>query len=505
MCMNYLSYAAKVAVFLTAAFMALPLMAQNQTSDLSPILSSSDLPFEVRLDLYKDCQGRNVLIPGGIQSYVWADLSNGNILLLAGRTGGVHGFDTVNVNNNFPPQQQNKNVFVVDVHQGVVYSRSLEDPDAGLTQDQIDSLSVTGAESVRVKNKLYMIGGYGYRNLIQDYTTFDLLTVMNINKVADWVMYPEKGVKLSQLIKQVSDPQLRVNGGWLYRTSEKNPFLIVFGQDFEGAYFSVDAVQIYTEEVRRFSVCDDGEDLVVHFLPASEKSGNYRRRDLNVVPIITGFKHNRSPLYALVALSGVFTEQGGAWTVPVSITGEGVPAMPNPNDPLTFKQGMNNYACPFLSLYSKNERASYHVLFGGITFEYFQNGQLLSDYEFPFTNEITTVKVDSEGVFTQHLMPSQYPVILSTEAHAGNRLLFGASGDFVPDRRLKKLQYDLGIFKLDKIKEPTVLGLIVGGIQSTLPNTNSQSDSSASGYIFKVTLIPRKQSEESSEVARSSP
>ena len=35
-----------------------------------------------------------------------------------------------------------------------------------------------------------------------------------------------------------------------------------------------------------------------------------------------------------------------------------------------------------------------------------------------------------------------------------------------------------------------VVGYIVGGIQSTLPNTNVESDSAASPYIFTVTLVP---------------
>jgi hypothetical protein len=35
-----------------------------------------------------------------------------------------------------------------------------------------------------------------------------------------------------------------------------------------------------------------------------------------------------------------------------------------------------------------------------------------------------------------------------------------------------------------------VVGFIVGGIQSTLPNTTAESDSAASPYIFTVTLVP---------------
>ena len=39
-------------------------------------------------------------------------------------------------------------------------------------------------------------------------------------------------------------------------------------------------------------------------------------------------------------------------------------------------------------------------------------------------------------------------------------------------------------------RAPVAVGYIVGGIQSTLPNTNTTSDSAASPYVFTVTLVP---------------
>jgi hypothetical protein len=51
--------------------------------------------------------------------------------------------------------------------------------------------------------------------------------------------------------------------------------------------------------------------------------------------------------------------------------------------------------------------------------------------------------------------------------------------------------YSNGVLNLAKIKHPTIIGYIMGGIQSTLPNTDFQSDSAASPYVFKVVLTPR--------------
>jgi hypothetical protein len=51
--------------------------------------------------------------------------------------------------------------------------------------------------------------------------------------------------------------------------------------------------------------------------------------------------------------------------------------------------------------------------------------------------------------------------------------------------------YKNGVLKFDKLgTNSLVVGYIVGGIQSTLPDTNQESDSAASPYIFKVTLVP---------------
>ncbi len=54
-------------------------------------------------------------------------------------------------------------------------------------------------------------------------------------------------------------------------------------------------------------------------------------------------------------------------------------------------------------------------------------------------------------------------------------------------------KYPNGVLKYDRLgTNPVVVGYIVGGIESTLPNTNAESDSGASPYIFTVTLVPTR-------------
>lgn len=163
--------------------------------------------------------------------------------------------------------------------------------------------------------------------------------------------------------------------------------------------------------------------------------------------------------------------------------------MANPTNVATFKQGMNNWTCPTLELFSRKEGNSYTVLMGGISFGFFSSGVFETDAELPFINQVTAIKRDRLGVFSQYLMNAEYPVILSTGSNPGNQLLFGASATLIPVDGLPT--YKNGVLKYDVLGNgPVVVGYIVGGIQSTLPNTNFNSDSAASPYIFKVTLSP---------------
>ncbi len=112
----------------------------------------------------------------------------------------------------------------------------------------------------------------------------------------------------------------------------------------------------------------------------------------------------------------------------------------------------------------------------------------MTDSEFPFTNQITAVRRRPDGTYEQILLPVEFPTIVSTQSNPGNTLLFGAGARFIIEPNLPIFSND--VLDLGSIKKATVIGHIVGGIQSTLPNTNVASDSAASPYIFKVTIAP---------------
>lgn len=450
----------------------------NQTPDITPVIVDGTLPYQVVIEQ------ENFTLPSGIHSYVSAIYKN-QWLLLAGRTNGLHNFN--NDNNNFPPSAQNTTVFVVDPETGSVFTKSLTDPSSGLTQAQIDTLSVTSPQFYQTGNTLYITGGYGVDTANGTFGTKPVLTAIDIKGLIHWVTSPSNGETAAQYINQLIDPIFQVTGGYMQQ-SNKNLTLLMFGQNFIG-YYLPGSNGIYTEQVRRFKIHDSGKNLSVHIKdPAPEiRNPDYRRRDLNIVPVMHDLYG--TPLPATIAFSGVFTLSGGAWTVPVLIDYWGNSTMSDPADPSTFKQAMNNYACAFMSSYSNNTKTSYVTLFGGISFGFFTNGVFSTDSELPFINQITTITLDKNGNYAQYLMDNEYPVILSTGSNPGNQLLFGAAAKFFPASDVPS--FDNGVFELDKLgKEPLLVGYIVGGIMSTLPNTNTGSDSAASPYIFRVTLQP---------------
>lgn len=444
----------------------------NQTPTVNPILPNSQLPFSISLE------EASFSLPQGLQSYVYGVYKH-KLLFLTGLNQGKHSFRT----------GQNTTAFVIDLKNGKEYSRSLLDPASGLSQLQIELLSVANAQGLQKKHTLYITGGYGIDTATGMFTTKNCLTAIDIKGMIDWVTHPQSSKQLAPHIRQIFDDTFKVAGGAMGE-GKNGMVLLMFGADTEGSVSPTNN-PIYTEQVRRFFIHDDGKELsacIKKPIPLNPNP-NFRRRDLNIVPIIQ--KHCKKLRSAFVALSGVFTLSNGIWTVPVLIDHNGTPSMPDPNDPTTFKQGMNNYECATAELYSQTSDDMYVILFGGISYEYNQNGIFIQDPTFPFINQITTIKIDKQGIFNQYLMDAEFPLILSTDVNPSNPLYFGADAKFFPAVEIPRINDR--ILSLDSIShKKQVIGYIIGGIQNTVPDTTKPTDSSASSYIFKVFLKKEK-------------
>lgn len=442
--------------------------AQNQTDTVTPVISEDSLPFTLRIE------EAPFSLPTALQTYCKATY-NGKWVLIAGRTNGLHSF--LNVGNNFPPLFQNTTVFVIDPQSGLASSRDLSTSD--LTQFQIDTLSVTAGQFFQKGGTLYIVGGYGINTATGLMGTMNTLSAINLEGLMQWV----SGAKptLKSFIRQVAHPLLQVTGGNLVQDNDHTPFLLTFGQNFDGLYLPGSNGN-YTQQVRQFWLVDEGKTLRILPNNSTTTSPDYRRRDLNIVPILSDNKQ------AYLALSGVFTLTKGIWTVPVTISPEGESFQPDPLHPNTFKQAMNQYICPTFGLYSTKTQEMFIVLPGGLSYGFFSGGVFQTNDKVPFVNQVTTIRIKNNN-YSQHLMNSEYPVIYSTGSNPGNQLLFGASSRFFLNEAVAT--YRNGVIQLDTIKTPTVVGYIVGGIMSTLPSTFSPTDTTASPYIFEVTIVPK--------------
>jgi hypothetical protein len=371
-------------------------------------------------------------------------------------------------------------VWVVDIANRQTWRRSLTEAASGLNASQIASLSPANTQFYQSGDTLYITGGYGL-DANDNFVTFDTLSAIDVPTLGDWVIH---GVgTAAAAVRQVSDPLVRVTGGGMYGIDGR--MHLVFGQDFQGPYHPA-SNGIYTQQVRSFDIVDDGTNLSLANATSSTPQAAYRRRDLNVFPVMR--PSESGPESGLVALSGVFTPTNGAWTVPVEIDANGNPTMADPAAGDTFKQGFNGYHSAKLGLYSTSSGEMHEVLFGGISMQYQEEdtGLVKFDPNFPFVNDITAVRIDADGDFSQHHL-GYFPEITDL---AGNRIRFGANAEFLPLTGVSMLEN--GIIDLDAISQQTKLGYIFGGLAANAPHTRTSVTtlSSASNRVFEVILIP---------------
>lgn len=436
--------------------------AQNQTSDVTAI-QTSGLDYSIGLQV-ADMGAADLPT---LQSYAVGSY-NGEWIFVAGRTNGLHKFTNDGL-VNFPPAFQNTDIWVVDPTTQQTWSRSLTTSDLSATA--INSLSATATEFTQNGNTLYVAGGYLYAS--GTFTTYSTLTALDLPGVVDWVKTGSSS--LASEVRQTSDPTLQVTGGRMRQVNGTT--FLAFGQDFEGPYTS-GANGTYTEQVRQFTIQDSGGNLSINNISASTADDNFRRRDMNIVPIVTA--GTGGP--ALVALSGVFTTAGGAWTVPVEISADGTPVMADPSNPLTFKQGMNNYAAPTMVLYSQSRDQNNIVVLGGISLQTYESGTFVTDNNMPFTSQATAIVRDADGMYSQYYLGDVYPDII--DAHTGNPLLFGAGAEFLPNPNLALIN---GAIDLDALTSETLLGYVFGGIAAEQANFGATA---ASNELFEVWYTP---------------
>ena len=433
-----------------------PSQAAPDTSPTPVVATSQNLAYSLRIDPV------TILGAPSIQSAVDAQ-ADGKWLLFGGRTNGLHDFDPSG-DVNFPARFQNPDITVIDPATGQVWTKSWAS--TGLPASVTTPLSSTNQEFTQVGDRLYAVGGYSKDAATGQYTTYDTLTAMSVRGVIHAVI---GGGDVASQIRQIRDPRLRVTGGQMATIGARTS--LVFGQDFEGGYngSNADFVQIYTDEVRSFRIVDRPSSLTIAGYQALRDPVQFRRRDYSLATSITPGGGQQ-----LTAFGGVFTPSGNASRNPIAIGAGGKARVDS-----AYQQFFSQYNAPTIPLFDARTRAMSTVFFGGISlYDYsFATGTLSSDSELPFVDDVTSLVRRADGSDREYIMPGQLPGLLGADA-----AYFAAPG--LPS-------YANGVVKLDRLRVPTTLGYIYGGIVSTSPNTTDPgTQTTSSNRVFKVTLVP---------------
>lgn len=394
----------------------------------------------------------------GLHSFAHAQ-SNGKWLIIGGRKDGLHARQPFNA---FPALQNNTDIYVVDVAGNQYWSASVNTLPATL-KEQIQS---TNMNFYQDNDTLYIIGGYGFSPTANNHITFPYLTAVNLSGLINAI---QKAQPIHPFFKQIQDANFAVTGGHLKKLNDR--FYLVGGHRFDGRYNAMGNptyTQSYTNQIRKFSINNTGNQLSFSNYQAVTDPVHLRRRDYNLAAQIFP-----DGVPGMTIYSGVFQLNADLpFLYPVDINESG-------HTPVTtFNQYLSNYHCPVATLYDSTNNNMHTIFFGGMSQYYYQNNTLIQDDQVPFVKTISRVTRNAQGQLTEYRMPVEMPS------------LKGASAEFIPNLTLP--HYENKILKLNEIDQNSfMIGHIYGGISSTTlnPFSNNQTTATqADPSIFEVWL-----------------
>lgn len=397
---------------------------------------------------------------GGLQSFAVGQ-DNGKILLIGGRLDGLHrrqpwaSFDAAGHNNR---------LIVIEPSTGATWSADLTSLSSNL-QLQLKS---TNMEFIQRDDILYLFGGYGL-NASSVHMTFPYIAAVDVPAVIQAVINNQS---IAPHIRQYTNSNFKVTGGQIYRLHDT--YYMVGGQLFDGSYNPMGPThgpgftQVYTDEVRRFTIADDGTNLTVNFDTVYHDGTLLHKRDYNAVPTY----HQGS--LGILALSGVFQIAADVpWTNAIFIDSTHFAEVPN------FTQYYNHYHSAKASLYNPSTGQMSYYIFGGIAQYYLQNGTRIKDDNVPFVKTISRLDWTANGTLTETPLGVEMPDYL------------GAGAEFIPLESLSLLPNE--IIDMSQLSGDTIpIGYIVGGIKSSAPNIffiNTGTESISSPTLYRVSLV----------------
>jgi hypothetical protein len=418
------------------------------------------LPFKVEV-----IEVPNSTLPA-IHSFVSAT-ADGKWLVFGGRTAGLHGLG--NGKDNFPRSTANTKAYAIDPSANKVLGST--DLVETLPARLAGPLSATNPEFVQVGGDLYVVGGYGADLQSRAITTFGSIIKVDVARLISAIT---GNANIAGCFTQnpTPDNRLKVTGGGL--KVSQGTFYLAFGQDFSGFYSIENSdynragaqFQKYNEKVRVFTLNDDLSIKTFNqFDGGYDASLPYHRRDFSMVDIIEA--DGTTP--SATVYGGVFRAgQIAGHTTPIDIAfSPGGATVALRSD---FKQGLNHYDCANLTIFDGTTSSSFTTFFGGISQFHYDSASktLVQDQSnlskgidgLPFIDTVSTIQHQrSPGAIAQFILPTALPGLVGTDAQF---LLNSAL-------RRRDQSFPNGVVKLSSLKERTLVGHIVGGIESFGP------------------------------------
>ncbi len=390
-------------------------------------------------------------------SGAYAEL-NGKWIFIGGRTNGLHGFHT---GDGFPFFGINNTIYVVDIITQDIFSYSAD----SLSENIREAITSSNMQFYQNGNTLYMQGGYGWKESEQEFRTFPTLTAIDLPDLVNAVI---NNTSITSYFRQIENDTLAITGAHLQKLD--NTYYLVFGHRFDGTYSENTTggffTQTYSNSVRTFSINDDGNNLSVSNFTENTDTNNFHRRDYNLVPQI--FPDGEQ---GFTAFSGVFQKGINIpYFTTIDINANGTTHIPG------FNQNLSQYHNAVVPLYDSVGNTMHSLFFGGMSMYRLDtlNSELITDSLVPFVNTISKVTRSAENTLSEFLLSDSMPGFLGSNSH------------FIPLDNITK--YDNGVLKLNSITGRTLIGHIVGGIESPEANI-SETDPSlsiASNRIFEV-------------------
>lgn len=423
-----------------------------------------------------------------LQSYAVATTNQNLWLMVGGRTQGLHTF-TDNC-DNFQPTSANNIMWVIDPASGRLWQFDVNQ----LPPEKAAPLQATNMQSYhdRATDMFYIIGGYGWKADQSDMITFNTIMRFPVAEmVAALQATPQDVEKINALIAIDTDDRFAVTGGELAKLGDQ--FYLAYGQLFNGQYRafsgggSAPFTQEYTQQIRAFTLVPGTLEINAYGpLTNGDPDQPFHRRDGNVVEDID--PNLQEP--RLSAYGGVFKPgQIAAYTEPIYLTADGIALVDR-----TVQQLFSQYECPVIPIFDDTGQVMHNTFFGGISGTYYfqtpaqqQAYQLVTQQGrndgFPFVADITTLSQDSDGNYTQFILPRPIP---------DNQLL-GTSVPFIlsPDLVGTNYIYENGTIRLSAFGpgERRLIGYIYGGIRADNPLPLApNAGTHASNAMFAVYL-----------------